>query len=80
MLEALKGAFTRAKTAVVVAGGTAVATLAPSAMAQTAYDGLTAAVDWADVGTALLAVGVAVIGVVVIIKGIKFVVRMVKGA
>lgn len=55
---------------------------APAVMAQTTtpYDGLTAAVDWSDVGTSLVAVGVAVIGIFVVFKGIKLVVRMVKGA
>lgn len=44
------------------------------------YSTLTAAVDWEDVGTALLAVGAAIIGIVVTFKGIKLVVKAVRGA
>lgn len=80
MLQKLKDAFSRVKQSAIIASGTAVATIAPTTQAQTAYDGLTAAVDWTDVGTAVLAVGVAIIGVMVIVKGVKIVVRMVKGA
>ncbi|TJY55758.1 hypothetical protein E4T66_20470 [Sinimarinibacterium sp. CAU 1509] len=62
--------------------GTAVAASAATvpAFAVTDYSSLTTAVDWADVGTALLAVGVAIIGIVVVMKGIKMIVRAVKGA
>lgn len=80
MYQRIKQFFANAKGTTAIAVGTAVATIAPSAIAQTAYDGLTTAVDWADVGAALLSVGVAIIGIMVVMKGIKLVVRMVKGA
>ena len=60
--------------------GTALMGLAGSALAQTDYSALTSAVDWSDVGTALLAVGGAIIAIFVVMKGIKLVTRMVKGA
>lgn len=64
-----------------LAAATTALTLAPTmALAQTDYSGLADAVDWTDVGTALLAVGAAIIGIMVVFKGIKLVVRAVKSA
>lgn len=60
--------------------GATLAAASPLAMAQTDYSTLTDAVDWTDVGTALLAVGAAIIGIFVVFKGIKLVTRAVKGA
>lgn len=51
-----------------------------TALAQSQYDSLTAAVSWADVADSLIGVGVAIIGIFVVFKGIKLVVRSVKGA
>lgn len=60
--------------------GTAAALAPTMALAATDYSSLTDAVDWSDVGAALLAVGAAIVGVMVVFKGIKLVVRAVKSA
>lgn len=80
MLQRLMNAFHSVRTTAIIASGTAVATIAPTSMAQTDYDTITGAVDWADVTTAVLAVGAAIVGVLVVIKGIKITLRMVRGA
>lgn len=67
------------KAAIVGTVATVAATV-PEVSYAADYSTLTTAVDWEDVGVALLAVGVAIIGIFVVIKGIKLVVRMVKGA
>ena len=54
--------------------------VATTAQAVTDYSSITDAVDWTDVGTALLAVGAAIVGITVVMKGIKLVTRSVKGA
>lgn len=74
MFEKMKSLPARVGTAVMVSVAT------PMAMAQTDYSTLTGAVDWSDVGAALLAVGAAIIGIIVVFKGIKLVTRAVKGA
>lgn len=42
------------------------------------YDALTSAVDWSDVGTALVAVGALLAAVFVIRKGVKLVLAMIR--
>lgn len=55
----------------------AVATFAPAAFAAGTYDGITAAVDWADVITALTAIGALIAAVLVVSRGTKMVLRMI---
>jgi hypothetical protein len=49
-----------------------------SAFAVSPYDPITAAVDWTDVGTAVIAVAALVAAVLVTIRGVKFVLGAVR--
>lgn len=59
--------------------GTAVAltALAPVAFAAGTYDGITAAVNWADVITAVVAVGALVAAVLVVKRGARMILSMI---
>lgn len=65
-----------------LAGKVGAATLAlvggmQAASAQTAYDGIVAAVDWADVITGVTAVGAALAAVYVVSRGTKMILKMI---
>lgn len=51
--------------------------LAGTVQAQTAYDGITAAVDWSDVVTGVTAVAALLAAVYVVIRGSKMLLRMI---
>ena len=72
-----RNAGNKAQLAVIGAVGTVAS---GSASAQATYDTLTGAVDWSDVGAAILTVFAAIVGVLVIFKGGKMVLKAVRGA
>lgn len=67
----------KAKTATVAAVGMVASGVAS---AQSDYSTLTGAVDWSDVGAAILTVFAAIVGVLVVFKGGKLILRAVRGA
>jgi cytochrome c biogenesis protein CcdA len=48
------------------------------ASAQTAYDPITTAVDWADVVTGIVAIAALVAAVLVVMRGSKMLLRMIR--
>lgn len=54
------------------------AAFAPVAFAAGDYDSITAAVDWADAGAAVVAVAALVAGVLVLIRGSRIVLGMIR--
>jgi hypothetical protein len=50
---------------------------AGAVMAQTAYDDITAAVDWADVVTGIVAIAALVAAVLVVMRGSRMLLRMI---
>ena len=51
---------------------------AGSAFAVSAYDPITAAVDWSSVGTAVIDIAALVAAVLVTVRGVKFVLRAIR--
>lgn len=74
----LEGAVMNKLLNIVSAAILASLAFAVPASAQSQYDGLTAAVDWSDAITALVAVAALVAGMLVVRKGVKFVLGMIR--
>ena len=68
------------KKASAYVGGLFASAVTTVAVAQSSYDPITTAVDWAEVGTAIIGIFAAIAGVYVLVVGGKKLVSAIRGA